>query len=132
MVQSYSYLYEMQRQPIFGNPLIVDSQERPLGFGQSSGLHRWAGAGFVKVGDLWDGQKEDWISRWQLTQRIHRYRYRDQWHTTRTHILTYVPWDLRRPPLLKSGDWLGNFPPEGPHLIYKVENIDPEDGSVEG
>lgn len=81
-------------------------------------LHQWTQVGLTKVGDLWDHGKGDWVSWKWLIEHAPKPSLRDQWQTSRVHILTHIPWELRQIPSLQKGNWIGHLPPEGPRQFF--------------
>ncbi len=51
---------EILRQPIFGNPLIVNQEGKPLGFSDRSEGNPLVNAGCSRVRDFWDSEEKDW------------------------------------------------------------------------
>jgi hypothetical protein len=51
---------EILRQPVFGNPLIVNQEGKPLGFSDRSEGNSLANEGCSRVRDLWDSEEKDW------------------------------------------------------------------------
>jgi hypothetical protein len=48
---------ELLRQPIFGNPLIINHESKPLGLSDKSEGNAFASSSCSKVTDLWDPEE---------------------------------------------------------------------------
>jgi hypothetical protein len=51
---------ETLRQPVFGNPLIVNQEGKPRGLTGRSEGNSLANAGCSRVKDFWDAEKKEW------------------------------------------------------------------------
>jgi len=51
---------EILRQPMFGNPMILEVADTPLGKGPNMRLHLWARSGICTIKNLWDEAEGDW------------------------------------------------------------------------
>jgi len=53
-------LAETLRQPVFGNPLIVNQEGKPLGLSGKSKGNSLANVGCSRVRDFWDSEEKEW------------------------------------------------------------------------
>jgi hypothetical protein len=51
---------EALKQPIFGNPLIMNQEGKPLGINGKSEGNALANIGHTRVRDLWDSEEKKW------------------------------------------------------------------------
>jgi len=51
---------EILRQPIFGNPLVLNKREIPLGVGGLSERSAFVRAGCTRTKDLWNPGEQEW------------------------------------------------------------------------
>jgi sensor domain CHASE-containing protein len=49
---------ELLKQPVFGNPLITNQENRPLGFSGRSEGNAFANADYSRVRDFWDSKMQ--------------------------------------------------------------------------
>jgi len=96
------------RQQLFGNPLIVEEENIPLGMGEKIGLHLWAKGGIGKVSDIWDVEREDWLSAKQIQEKLPRKgAVTEKGQLRRRKTLSYIPWDPReRKSVTERGGWV--------------------------
>lgn len=84
------------RQPLFGNPLILEGEEKPLGMGPNVGMHLWAQGGINKVEHLWDESSQDWRSMTQIQAILPRRRsVMENGRVRRRKAISHIPWDPR-------------------------------------
>ncbi len=110
---------ETLRQPVFGNPLIINQEGRPLGLSGRSEGNSLANAGCSRVRDFWDSEEKMWKGFSDLGVSFHPSNKRN-----RDLIITSIPWDpatCNNVPLV--GEWInkkeaGQIGP--PEWIYQV------------
>jgi len=116
---------ETLRQPIFGNPLIVNQEGRPLGLSGKSEGNALVNAGHSRIGDLWDSNEEEWKSLSALEMRFHPTN-----RSNRDLIINSIPWDpaiARKNP--EVGEWVGKMesnrtvPPDWIYQITDTNNV---------
>jgi hypothetical protein len=93
---------ETLKQPVFGNPLIVNQEGRPLGLSGKSEGNALVNARHSRIGDLWDSNEEEWKSLSALEMRFHPTN-----RSNRDLIINSIPWDpatARKNP--KVGEWV--------------------------
>jgi hypothetical protein len=96
---------ETLRQPVFGNPLIVNPEGRPLGLSGKSEGNALVNAGHSRIGDLWDSDEEDWKSLSALEMKFHPTN-----RSNRDLIINSIPWDpatARKNP--EVGEWVSKM-----------------------
>lgn len=59
--QKPNIVAEILRQPLFRNPLILKSKDKPLGLGPNIGLYLWARVGITQVRHFWEEDRQDWM-----------------------------------------------------------------------
>jgi hypothetical protein len=93
---------EILRQPIFGNPLITNQDDKPLGFSSKNEGNALANAERSRIRDFWDSDEENWKDlaalkvSFQSTNRLNR-----------NLIIDSIPWDpatANKKPVV--GDWV--------------------------
>jgi hypothetical protein len=110
---------ETLRQPVFGNPHIVNHEGKPLGLSGRSEGNSLAKAGCSRVGDFKDPEEKEWKGLSALGVSFHLANMRN-----RDLIITSIPWDPATSssiPLV--GDWIskketGQTAP--PEWVYQV------------
>jgi hypothetical protein len=76
------------RQPIFGNPLIINTTGNPLGVSGLNEGNVFAKSGCTKLKDLWDPEGMEWKSLFALRLSYHAHN-----RTSREIITIGIPWD---------------------------------------
>jgi hypothetical protein len=98
------------RQPVFGNPLIVNQEGRPLGlYGRNEG-NSLANAGCSRVRDFWNSEEKVWKGFSDLGVSFHPSNKRN-----RDLIIASIPWDpatSNNVPL--AGEWISKKKPDKP------------------
>jgi hypothetical protein len=79
---------ETLRQPIFGNPLIVNQEGKPLGLNDRSEGNSLANTGCSRVRDFWDSKEKEWKGLSALGVSFHPSNRRN-----RDLIIANIPWD---------------------------------------
>jgi len=110
---------ETLRQPVFGNPLIVNQEGNPLGLNGKSEGNSLANAGRSRIRDFWDSEEREWKDLSALGVSFHPSNRRN-----RDLIIASIPWDpatSNNVPL--AGEWIskrevGQTGP--PEWIYQV------------
>jgi len=64
-------LAETLRQPLFGNPSILNASDAPLGLGGLRDGSAFARHGYTKIKDLWNPEERDWKSLTKLRMSYH-------------------------------------------------------------
>jgi hypothetical protein len=113
---------ETLRQPVFGNPLIVNQEGKPLGLNGKSEGNSLANAGRSRIRDFWDSEEKEWKDLSALGVSFHPSNRRN-----RDLIIASIPWDpvtSNNVPL--AGEWInkrdaGQAGP--PEWIYQVVGI---------
>jgi hypothetical protein len=93
---------ETLRQPVFGNPLIINQDGRPLGLSGKSEGNALANAGCSRISDFWDSEEENWKGLSALGVSFHPIN-----RLNRNLIIDSIPWDLAtasNKPVV--GDWV--------------------------
>jgi hypothetical protein len=112
-------LAETLRQPVFGNPHIMNHEGKPLGFSGRSEGNSLAKAGCSRVRDFWDLEEKEWKGLSALGVSFHPAN-----RCNRDLIIASIPWDPATSsniPLV--GDWISKketgqaVPPE---WVYQV------------
>jgi hypothetical protein len=112
-------LAEILRQPIFGNPLIVNQEGKPLGLSGRSEGNSLANAGRSRVKDFWDAEEKEWKGFSALGVSFHPTNRRN-----RDLIIASIPWDpATSNNVLSAGEWIskkeaGQTGP--PEWVYQV------------
>lgn len=95
------------RQPLYGNPLIIEAKNTPLGMGPNQGLHLWSRVGIQQVAHLWDSDTQDWLSMEQIQAKLPRKgAVTEKGRSRRIKTISHVPWDPRDFPLRDNTAWL--------------------------
>jgi hypothetical protein len=90
------------RQPIFGNPLIVNQEGKPLGLSDRSEGNSLANAGCSRVRDFWDAEEKEWKGLSALGVSFHSINRRN-----RDLIIASIPWDPATSNNVPSaGEWI--------------------------
>jgi len=76
------------RQLIFGNPLITNQDNRPLGLSGRSEGNALMNAGHSRVGDFWDPEAKTWKNLSALGMSFHASN-----RLNRDLIVASIPWD---------------------------------------
>jgi hypothetical protein len=110
---------ETLRQPIFGNPSVLNTSGTPLGLGGTRDGNAFANHGCTRVKDLWSNAKRGWKSLAKLGMSYHENNRK-----CKEDIAKSIPWRpdayAKQP---QPGEWIGipnqNSPP---HLdwVYQV------------
>jgi hypothetical protein len=79
---------EILRQPVFGNPLIVNQEGKPLGLSDRNEGNSLANAGCSRVRDFWDSEEKDWKGLSALGVSSHPANKRNM-----DLIISSIPWD---------------------------------------
>jgi hypothetical protein len=120
---------EILKQPIFGNPLILNQLEVPLGLSGLSEGNAFACAGCTRIKDLWNRTGQEWKSLAELGMSYHASNKK-----CKETFITSIPWPLSEDPNpLKNGDWISDpVPSTGPPLewIYYVIDATPSQARV--
>jgi len=98
---------EILRQPIFGNPLILNQLGVLLGLSNLSEGNVFARAGCTRIKDLWNRTGQEWKSLAELGMSYHVSNKK----CMETFIAS-IPWPLSKDPSpLKNGDWISDHAP---------------------
>jgi hypothetical protein len=90
------------RQPVFGNPLIVNQESKPLGLSDKSEGNSLANTGCSKVQDFWDPEEKDWKGLSALGVSFHPANKRNK-----DLIIASIPWDPATSNNVPSaGEWI--------------------------
>jgi len=101
-----SILSELLRQPLFGNPLITESPDTPLGMGPNIGLHLWAKEGLTQIRHFWDTEKEDWLAGAEIQKKLPRKgAVTENRRLRRIKLVSHIPWEPRSFPVRGSTGW---------------------------
>jgi hypothetical protein len=93
---------ETLRQPVFGNPLIVNQEGRPLDLSGKSEGNSLANAGCSRVRDFWDSEEKVWKGFSALGVSFHPSNKRN-----RDLIIASIPWDPATSNNVPStGEWI--------------------------
>jgi hypothetical protein len=112
---------EILRQPIFGNPLILNQLGAPLGLSGISEGNAFARAGCTRVKDLWNQAGQEWKSLAELGMNYHVANKK-----CKETFIASIPWPMSEDPTpLKKRDWVSDpSPPSGPPLKWVYYIID--------
>ncbi len=112
---------EVLRQPIFGNPLILNQLEASLGLSGISEGNAFARVGCMRVKDLWNRAGQEWKSLAELGLSYHVANKKHK-----ETLIASIPWPISEDPTpLKRGDWVSDpAPPSGPPLEWVYYIID--------
>jgi hypothetical protein len=95
---------EILRQPIFGNPSILNQLGAPLGLSGLSEGNAFAHAGCTRIKDLWNWAGQEWKSLAKLGMSYHAANKK-----CKETFIASIPWPLTRDPSpLKNGDWISD------------------------
>jgi hypothetical protein len=120
---------EILRQPIFGNPLILNERRVPLGLGGMREGSAFTRAGCTRTKDLWNPRVQAWKSLAELGMNYHTSNRK-----CKEAIIASIPWRLaENTNLLSDEDWISDpTPTAGAPLdwIYFVFNAIPGQAKV--
>jgi hypothetical protein len=115
---------EILRQPIFGNPLVLNECRIPLGLGGLSEGRAFAKVGCTRTKDLWNPGEQEWKSLAELGMSYHASNKK-----CKDSIITSIPWQLTESTSpLRNGDWISDpAPSDGTPLewIYFILDATP-------
>jgi hypothetical protein len=118
---------EILRQPLFGNPSILNSNGSPLGISGLREGNAFAHSGYSRVKDLRNAAKKEWKSLNEMKMGHHPSN-----RSSLVRITTSIPW---RPDELnnriQAGDWISKPDPSlctSPDWIYYV--LEPHRGTA--
>jgi hypothetical protein len=77
------------KQLVFGNPLITNQDNKPLGLSGKSEGNALANAGYSRVGNFWDPEAKTWKNLSALGMSSHASN-----KLNRDLIVANIPWDL--------------------------------------
>jgi hypothetical protein len=110
---------ETLRQPIFGNPLILNQEGKPLGLSGKSEGNSFANAGCSRVRDFWNTEEKEWKGLSALRVSFHLINRRN-----RDLIIASIPWDPSTSNnLLLAGKWISKKEADQispPDWVYQV------------
>jgi len=93
---------ETLRQPLFGNPSILNSSGTPLGLGGLRDGNAFASHGCTRVKDLWSHEEKDWKSLAKLGMSYHVFNKK-----CKEDIAVNIPWHpdghAKQP---QPGEWI--------------------------
>jgi len=110
---------EVLRQPVFGNPLITNQDNKPLGFSGRSEGNALVNAGHSKVGNFWDPETNSWKNLSALGMSSHASN-----KLNRDLIVASIPWNpatSNSKPLI--GDWVSKKEADQtapPEWVYQI------------
>jgi hypothetical protein len=120
---------EILRQPIFGNPLVLNKRGVLLGLSGLSEGNAFARVDYTRTKDLWNHRGREWKSLADLGMSNHVSNRK-----CKESIIASIPWTLSESPNpLRSGDWTSNPAPsvgEPLEWIYFVLDATPNQASV--
>ncbi len=120
---------EILRQPIFGNPLILNQLGVPVGLSGLSEGNAFARAGCTRIKDLWNRSGHEWKSLAELGMSYHASNKKGK-----ETFIASIPWPLSKGPSpLENGDWISDPTPlTGPPLewIYYIIDATPSQARV--
>ncbi len=93
---------ETLRQPLFGNPSILNASDVPLGLGSLRDGNAFVRHGCSQVKDLWNPEERDWKSLSELGMNYHASNKR-----CKEAIIASIPWrpdECTRHP--QAGEWI--------------------------
>jgi hypothetical protein len=117
------------RQPIFGNPFIMNPDGKPLGFSGKSERNALANAGCSRIRDFWHSNEDKWKDlvdlgvSLQTTNRVNR-----------KLIIDSIPWNpttANKKPMV--GDWVSKKEPDQtapPDWIYQITDTNHDTASA--
>jgi hypothetical protein len=98
---------EILRQPIFGNPLVLNERGVPLGLGGLCKGSAFARAGCTRTKDLWNPGEQEWKSLAELGMSYHASNKK-----CKDSIIASIPWLLTESTSpLRNGDWISDLAP---------------------
>jgi len=98
---------EILKQPIFGNPLVLNERGIPLGLGGLSEGSAFARAGCTRTKDLWNPGEQKWKSLTELGMNYHASNKK-----CKDTIIGSIPWMLTESTSpLRNGDWISDPAP---------------------
>jgi len=110
---------EVLRQPVFGDPLITNQDNRPLGLSRKSEGNALVNAGHSKVGDFWNPEAKTWKNLLALRMSSHASN-----KLNRDLIVASIPWN---PATSNSkslvGDWVSKKEADRttpPEWVYQI------------
>jgi len=93
---------ETLRQPIFGNPLILNQEGKPLGLSGKSEGNSLANAECSRIRDFWDAEEKEWKGLFALGVSFHPSNRQN-----RELIIASIPWDpATSNNVLSAGEWV--------------------------
>jgi hypothetical protein len=120
---------EILRQPIFGNPLVLNERGILLGLSSLSEGNAFTRAGYTRTKDLWNHRGQEWKSLAELGMSNHVSNKK-----CKESIIASIPWTLfESPSPLRKGDWISDLTPsadEPLEWIYFVLDVTPNQASV--
>jgi hypothetical protein len=115
---------EVLRQPIFSNPLILNTTGHPLGVNGRNEGRTIANSGSTRIKDLWDQEGRAWKTFQALRMTYHATN-----RNNREIIITSIPWNLATyTKRFQAGDWISkrNFENNTTlEWIYHVTGVTP-------
>ncbi|CAK9233230.1 unnamed protein product [Sphagnum troendelagicum] len=98
---------EILRQPIFGNPLVLNEREIPLGLSGLSEGNVFARADYTRTKDLWNFRRQEWKSLFELGMSYHASNKK-----CKESIIASIPWTLTESSSpMRNGDWISDLAP---------------------
>jgi hypothetical protein len=94
---------ETLRQPLFGNPSILNANGAPLGLGGLRDGSAFAKHGCTRIKDLWSHEERDWKSLSKLGMGYHESNRR--WKESITASIPWRPDECAKHP--QPGEWIG-------------------------
>ncbi len=116
---------EILRQPIFGNPLVLNDRGTPLGVGGLSEGSAFARADYTRTKDLWNPGEQEWKSLAELDMSYHASNKK-----CKDSIIANILWLLTESTSpLRNGDWISNPAPSdsAPLNGYTSSSTQPRD-----
>jgi hypothetical protein len=110
---------EWLRQPVFTNPLITNTEHRPLGLSGKSEGNTFANAACTRVKDFWDQESQDWKSLSTLGVSFHPVNWQNK-----ELIINSIPWNpTASDNRLLVGDWVSKREKHRstfPNWVYQI------------
>jgi len=98
---------EILRQPIFGNPLVLNERGILLGLSGLSEGNAFARADRTRIKDLWNAREQEWKSLAELGMSYHTLNKK-----CKESITASIPWLLTESSNLpRNGDWISDPAP---------------------
>ncbi len=117
---------EILRQPIFGNPSILNQRGIPLGVGGQREGNSFAQAEYTRVKDFWNETTRGWKSLTSLGMSHHPFN-----RESREMITSSIPW---RPDehedQTRVGNWIANPAPPAGNLLDWIYLVLAKDGDT--